>query len=93
MKDLDQFVTDEMLAAYIDGNAIPIEKNIIEEYINNEEFQEILDIVSDIKYNPEIVEKIERMNYEMPDNKEEFSESLLHELKKGIEKTDNNNII
>jgi len=93
MKNLDQFITDEMLAAYIDGNAMPIEKNIIEEYINNEEFQEILDIVSDIKDNPEIVENTEGLNNEIPDNIEEYTESLLHELKKGIEKTDNNNII
>lgn len=93
MKDLDQFVTDETLAAYIDGNAFPIERNIINNLSNNEELQEILGIVSDINNNPEIVEKTEGIYYKIPDNIEDFSESLLHELKKGIEKTNNNNII
>lgn len=93
MKDLDQFVTDETLAAYIDGNAFPIERNIINNLSNNEELQEILGIVSDINNNPEIVEKTEGIYYKIPDNIEDLSESLLHELKKGIEKTNNNNII
>ena len=91
MKDLDQFITDEMLAAYIDGNAMPIERNIIEKYINNEEFQEILDIVSDIKDNPEIVEKTEGIDCDMPDL-DVSPESLFQELKKEIDKP-NNNII
>ena len=91
MKDFEQFITDEMLAAYLDGNAIPIEKNIIENNINNDEFQEILDIVSDIKDHPEIVEKAEGIDCDIP-YLEVSPESLFQELKKEIDKP-NNNII
>ena len=49
-------VSDETLAAFIDGNAIPLEKQIIGNYLGNDELRELLEIVSDIKTNPELFE-------------------------------------
>ena len=48
-----------MLAAYIEGNAFPIECNMIESLSNSEELDEMLDITSDINDNPEFVDQID----------------------------------
>ena len=61
MDNFDNFISDEMLAAYIDGNAYPIERNLVEEHIENENMCEILDIISDIESNPELGESIENI--------------------------------
>lgn len=60
MMDWNEHISDEALAAFIDGNAIPIEKYIIGNYLGNEELQELLEIVSDIKTNPELIEMNEK---------------------------------
>ena len=86
MTNLDEFITDEMLAAYIDGNAIPIEANIIKKHLKNEELQEVLDIVSDLKKNPEIIEGLEKISIDFPDNFFKDEEVSLQELKKDVEK-------
>lgn len=77
-----------MLAAYIDGNAIPIEQNIIDTYLDCDELQEVLDIVSDIKMNPELIEAGEDLKTEIPDNIFEGLNNPLQELKHESEDTD-----
>lgn len=85
MDNFDIFISDEMLAAYIDGNAIPIEQNIIDGYLDCDELQEVLDIVSDIKANPELVELGEDLNVEVPDNIFEGFNNPLQDLKQELE--------
>lgn len=88
MDNLDNFISDEMLAAYIDGNAIPIERNIIDNSLTNEELQELLDIVSDIKANPELIDAGECLQMEIPDKLFEVEDNPLQEIKKEAEDTD-----
>lgn len=88
MKNFDNFISDEMLAAYIDGNAIPIEKNMIEEYIDCDDLQEIMEIVSDIKTSTELVESVETKGIEIPEHLFEGLDNPLQEIKKEIEGTD-----
>lgn len=87
MDNFDNFISDEMLAAYIDGNAIPIEQNIIDGYLDCDELQEVLDIVSDIKTNPELMETGEDLKTEIPDNIFEGLDNSLQELKRELEDT------
>lgn len=90
MIDFDEFISDEMLAAYIDDNAIPIEKNIIGDYLDDGELQELLEIVSDIKANPELIDMGECLQTEIPDNLLEEIDNPLQEIKRKIEETDKN---
>lgn len=87
MNNFDNFISDEMLAAYIDGNTISIENNIIGEYLDDGELQEVLDIVSDIKANPEIIESVEYKEGEIPEHFFEGLENPLQEIRKEIEDT------
>ena len=88
MIDFDKFLTDEMLAAYIDNNATPIEKNIIEEHLQREELQEMLDIVSDLNAFPELLLFYDKIKTEVSDNINNQVEDSLQELQKQIEDTD-----
>lgn len=88
MDNLDNFISDEMLAAYIDGNAIPIEENIIGNCLDNEELQELLEIVSDIKSNPELIDSGESLPAEIPDKMFEGRDNPLEEIKRNLEETD-----
>lgn len=88
MKYLDQFITDEMLAAYIDGKVIPIERNIIESFSDNDDLQELLDIVCDIKTNPELIDSGENLQAEIPDKLFEGQDNPLEEIKRNVEETD-----
>ncbi|MBO5181719.1 MAG: hypothetical protein J6B92_07505 [Paraprevotella sp.] len=90
MIDFDEFISDEMLAAYIDDNAIPIEKNIIGDYLDDGELQELLEIVSDIKANPELIDMDECLQTEIPDKLLEEIDNPLQEIKRKIEETDKN---
>lgn len=67
MDNFDNFISDEMLAAYIDGHSLPIEDNIINGYVECDEIQELFDIVSDINDNPEIFDVGENLQAESPD--------------------------
>lgn len=50
--DVGENISDEILAAYIDGNATPEESRIIENAINSDGMlSEIVDVANDIKYN------------------------------------------
>lgn len=90
MIDFDEFISDEMLAAYIDDNAIPIEKNIIGDYLDDGELQELLEIVSDIKANPELIDMDECLQTEIPDKLLEEIDNPLQEIKRKIEEIDKN---
>lgn len=83
-----------MLAAYIDGNAIPIERNIIEKFENNDNIQELIDITNNVKDYPELIEEIKEFKFEITDNsKIETPGSVLIELKQEIEQNNKNRII
>ena len=83
MDSIDKYISDEMLAAYIDGNAIPVEASIIEKYLHDDDLQELLDIVQDIKSNPECLEKGEYLKAEFPDDV--INGVSLEQLKKSVE--------
>ncbi|MBO5181300.1 MAG: hypothetical protein J6B92_05355 [Paraprevotella sp.] len=88
--DYNNNISDEMLAAYIDGKAIPIEKNIIGNYSNDERLQELLEIVSDIKANPELIDAGEYLQGEIPDKLFEAIDNSFQEIKRYMEETDKN---
>lgn len=67
MDNFDKFISDEMLAAYIDGHSLPIEDNIINGYLECDEIQELFDIVSDINDNPEFIDVGENLQAESSD--------------------------
>ena len=89
MDSFDKFISDEMLAAYIDGNAIPIEENIISSYLDNNELQELTEIVSEIINSPEILDFGELFSSEIPDKLFDRIESPLQNIKRNIEDTGN----
>ena len=94
MTDLDKLfqlasadtISDEMLAAYIDGNAIPLEKYIIEKELHVGNIQEVIDVIRDIKLFPELMDIGERQDDEDPDKKTDKEDVTLKELKKNIER-------
>lgn len=88
MIDFDKLFTDEMLAAYIDGEATPLEKSIIEGHLSHEDMQEMLDIVSDIQTFPESLWMNENMKTEALDSRHNDFDRTLQELQKHIEDTD-----
>lgn len=88
MDNFDDFISDEMLAAYIDGNAIPIEENIIGNYSDNEELQELLEIISDIKNSPELIDSGESLQAEIPDKLFEDQDNPLEEIRRNVEEAD-----
>lgn len=88
MDNIDNFISDEMLAAYIEGNAIPIEENIIGTCLDNEELQELLEIVSDIKSNQELIDLGESLQAEIPDKLFDGQDNPLEEFKRNVEETD-----
>lgn len=88
MDNFDDFISDEMLAAYIDGNAIPIEENIIGNYSDNEELQELLEIISDIKSSPELIDSGESLQAEIPDKLFEDQDNPLEEIRRNVEEAD-----
>ena len=85
MDSFDKFISDEMLAAYIDGNAIPIEENIINSYLDNNELQELTEIVSEITNSPEILDLGELLSSEIPDKYFDSIDNPLQNIKRNIE--------
>lgn len=88
MIDFDKLFTDEMLAAYIDGKATPIEKSIIEEHLSHEEMLEVLDVVSDVNAFPELLFLDENIKTEMLDIEQNDPDRIFQHLQKLIEDTD-----
>ena len=48
-------ISDEMLAAYIDSNATPLECLIIGDAANDEEIMEVMDIISGIRNSSDLL--------------------------------------
>lgn len=55
MVELYNNISDEMLAAYIDSNATPLECLIIGDAVNNEDIIEVMDIISDIRNSSDLL--------------------------------------
>ena len=47
MTNINDYISDEMLAAYIDGTSTPLESTLVEQQLSNENIQEVIDLVSD----------------------------------------------
>ena len=47
MTDVNDYISDEMLAAYIDGTSTRLENMIIDQNLNNEDFQEAIELSAD----------------------------------------------
>ena len=93
MKDFSDYITDEMLAAYIDGNSLPIENDMIEKCLSNCEIQELLDIVHDFNSNPEFTERVECLEFELPKQIFEQPYSIWDEVHEEMKKTNSRNIM
>lgn len=78
----DEYITDEMLAAFLDGKAFPLEKCLIEDRMSNEDIQEVIDIVTDIRNNIEPLDNPEE-NIDLVDE-----DTDLESLKRNLEGND-----
>lgn len=47
MTNINDYISDEMLAAYIDGKSTPLENMIIEQNLNNENIRETIELSSE----------------------------------------------
>ncbi len=47
MTNINNYISDEMLAAYIDGKSTPLENMIIEQNLNNENIRETIELSSE----------------------------------------------
>lgn len=47
MTNINDHISDEMLAAYIDGTSTPLESTLVEQQLSDENIQEVIDLVSD----------------------------------------------
>ena len=47
MTNTNDYISDEMLAAYIDGTSTPLENTLVEQQLSDENIQEVIDLVSD----------------------------------------------
>lgn len=85
-------ISDEMYAAYIDGNYSPLEKMIINASISDESVAEVMELSNDCK-------ELERMNnlepLDISSIVEDFTRALrdYDELKGNIETPDNSSIM
>lgn len=47
MTNMNDYISDEMLAAYIEGTSTPLENMIIEQQLNDENIRETIEIASE----------------------------------------------
>lgn len=47
MTNMNDYISDEMLAAYIDGTSTPLENIIIEQQLNDENIKEAIELTSE----------------------------------------------
>jgi len=47
MTNMNDYISDEMLAAYIDGTSTPLENMIIEQQLNDENLRETIELASE----------------------------------------------
>lgn len=92
MFDEENNVSDEMLAAYIDGNSSPIENLLIADFLPNESAKEILDLSADCK-NEKLISNVEPISFS--DIVGEFVRPFkdYEELKDNIDTLDNSGIM
>lgn len=92
MNDDAMKISDEMLAAYLDGNSIPLERLFIDESLTEESTREVLELVADCK-NAEALEQVESIP--MEDIVERLTRPFheYEELRNGLERSDKNPIM
>lgn len=85
-------ISDEMLAAYLDGNCTPLERLVIGDSLADESMQEFEDLVSDSK-DAGMLEQVEDLWIE--DMVERLTRPFQEygELKNGLERPDRNPIM
>lgn len=92
MNDDAMKISDEMLAAYLDGNSIPLERLLIDESLTDESTREVLELVADCK-NAEALEQVESIP--MEDIVERLTRPFheYEELKSGLDQPKNDPIM
>ena len=85
-------ISDEMIAAYIDGNATHLESNIIENLSKNDDFQEVADISLDCK-DSEIIESVEPVDMAEILGQYIASVEIFSELKKDLDSEHSDNVM
>lgn len=58
---MNDYISDEMLAAYIDGTSTPLENMLIEQQLNDENIRETIELASEIN-EADIMEGIESID-------------------------------
>lgn len=61
MTNMNDYISDEMLAAYIDGTSTPLENMIIEQQLNDENIRETIELASEFN-EADIMESIESID-------------------------------
>lgn len=85
-------ISDEMLAAYIDGNSNPLEEKIVSESFSNESVTEVLELSTDCK-DSELLTNFEALDFSSV--VDDFTKPLrdYNELKNNIDFTDDTHIM
>lgn len=61
MTNMNDYISDEMLAAYIEGTSTPLENMIIEQQLNDENIRETIEIASDYEQ-ADVMDSIEAID-------------------------------
>ena len=61
MTNMNDYISDDMLAAYIDGTSTPLENMLIEQQLNDENIRETIELASEIN-EADIMEGIESID-------------------------------
>ena len=61
MTNMNDYISDEMLAAYIEGTSTPLENMIIEQQLNDENIRETIEIASDYEQ-ADVMDNIEAID-------------------------------
>ena len=62
MTNINNYISDEMLAAYIDGTCTPLENTLVEQQLCDENIQEVIDLVSD-SANQDFMQNVEPIDF------------------------------
>lgn len=61
MTNMNDYISDEMLAAYIEGTSTPLENMIIEQQLNDENIRETIEIASEYD-EADVIDNIEAID-------------------------------
>ena len=61
MTNMNDYISDEMLAAYIDGTSTPLENMIIEQQLDDENLRETIEIASEYE-ETDVMDNIEAID-------------------------------